>query len=51
MPSLGGSGRVVEVVMVLINRFYINTRVSELNAKIVLYYVLTALPSWGRPCS
>ena len=51
---------VVEVVMVLINRFYINTRVSELNAKIVLYYVLTALPfvgggpvrdpSWWWPC-
>ena len=40
---------VVEVVMVLINRFYINTRVSELNAKIVLYYVLTALPFVGRP--
>ena len=38
---------VVEVVMVLINRFYINTRVSELNAKIVLYYVLTALPFVG----
>ena len=37
----------VEVVMVLINRFYINTRVSELNAKIVLYYVLTALPFVG----
>ena len=38
---------VVEVIMVLINRFYINARVSELEAKIALYYVLAAFPFVG----
>lgn len=38
---------VVEVIMVLINRFYINARVSELEAKIALYYILAAFPFVG----
>ena len=38
---------VVEVVMVLINRFYLHTRVSEIGMKMPLYYVLTAFPIVG----
>ena len=38
---------VVEVVMVLINRFYVHTRVSELGIKMPLYKVLTVFPIAG----
>ena len=38
---------VVEVVMVLINRYYIHTRVSELSIKMPLYIVLTIFPIAG----
>ena len=38
---------VVEVVMVLINRYYIHTRVSELGIKMPLYKVLTVFPIAG----
>lgn len=38
---------VVEVVMVLINRYYIHTRVSELGIKLPLYKVLTVFPIAG----
>lgn len=38
---------VVEVVMLLLNRFYVHARVSELGFKVPMYKVLTAFPIVG----
>lgn len=38
---------VVEVVMALLNRFYVHARVSELGFKVPMYKVLTAFPIVG----
>ena len=38
---------VVEVIMLLLNRFYVHARVSELGFKVPMYKVLTAFPIVG----